>query len=82
MKRCRPQELNPSRKEIPASWIFLGLFALVVFGVGIMFLMSSFDELNSEQKTLFAVGDWMVKSAVGAILGFAGGSRLVSRNGR
>ena len=53
----------------------------MIFGTGIMFLPSSFEELNSAQETLFAVGDWMVKSSVGAILGFAGGSRLVSRNG-
>ena len=67
--------------DIPATWIFLGLFALLIFGTGILFLISSFEELTPVQETLHAAGDWMVKGSVGAILGFTGGSRLISRNG-
>ena len=72
--------LKSPNTEIPATWIFLGLFALVVFGTGILFLISSFNELTPAQETLLATGDWMVKGSVGAILGFAGGAGLASKN--
>ncbi len=75
--------MNLSHKAVPASWIFLGLFALFFCGVGILYAMSGIedDELTTARQNLIALGDWVVKASVGAILGFAGGAGLASRNG-
>ncbi len=75
------EHLRDSNKGVPATWVFLGLFALVVFGTGILFLISSFENQNEAHEMLLVLGDWMVKASVGAILGFAGGARLAARNG-
>ena len=74
--------MKVSQKVIPASWIFLGMFALFFCGVGILYALSETkaDELNPAQESLITIGDWVVKSSVGAILGFAGGAGLASKN--
>ena len=75
--------MKVSQKVIPASWIFLGMFALFFCGVGILYALSEpkADELNPAQESLITIGDWVVKASVGAILGFAGGAGLASKNG-
>ena len=74
--------LSPSNKAIPVSWIFLGLFALVFCGIGILYGMSDVaaDEITPAQDRLITIGDWMIETSVGAILGFAGGTRLAASN--
>ena len=64
-----------SGREVPASWVFIGLFALVIIGIGIMAGLADVpaDSFTSAQDSLLSVADWMVKASVGAILGFAGG---------
>ena len=37
--------------------------------------------LTPAQSRLISIADWLVKASVGAILGFAGGIGLASRNG-
>ncbi len=63
-----------NRREVPASWVFIGLFALVVIGIGIMAWLADVpaDSFNPAQRSLLTVADWMVKASIGAILGFAG----------
>ncbi len=65
--------------------------AILVTMVGLVLLGSvgmawqawvSGPELTPAQKQLIALADWMVKGAVGALLGFAGGIGLARRNGR
>ncbi len=59
---------------MPASWVFIGLFGLVVIGIGIMAWLAEVpaDSFTPAQDSLLTVADWMVKASVGAILGFAG----------
>jgi hypothetical protein len=40
------------------------------------------EMLTPAQANLLAIADWMVKAAIGAILGFAGGVSLMAKNGR
>ena len=59
------------------------LFALVVLagsGLAWMALVSG-DPLTPAQQTFVQVADWTVKTALGAIVGFAGGAGLARRNG-
>ena len=49
-------------------------------GIGILVWLApvATDDLTRAQDTLLNIGDWMVKTAIGAMLGFSG-ARLVSR---
>ncbi len=66
---------------MPASWVFIGLFALVVAGIGVMALLTVVpsDSYTPAQERLLDIADWMVKASVGALLGFAG-ARAGSRD--
>ncbi len=59
------------------------LFALVLMGGGILVWVASVsgEQLTPAQNSLVQVADWTVKTAVGAIVGFAGGAGLARRNG-
>ena len=59
---------------MPASWVFIGLFSLVILGVGIMAWLADIpaDAYTPAQDRLLAVADWMVKACIGALLGYAG----------
>ena len=59
---------------MPASWVFIGLFGLVIIGIGIMIGLADVpaDSFTPAQDSLLNIADWMVKACVGAILGFAG----------
>ena len=59
------------------------LFALVVLaGSGLAWMgLVSGDPLTPAQQTFVQVADWTVKTALGAIVGFAGGAGLARRNG-
>ena len=72
-----------SGREIPASWVFFGLFTLVVAGIGLLIWLSDVpaDDFTPAQSSRLAVADWMVKACVGAILGFAGGRAESKRTG-
>ena len=56
------------------------LFALILLGGGVLVWLAPVpaDELTPAQTNLIYLGDTMVKGAIGAILGFAGG-RLAMR---
>ena len=62
------------------SWVFFGLFALVVAGIGFMTWLADVpaDADTPAQDRLLDIADWMVKASIGALLGFAGG-RVASR---
>ena len=70
-----------SGREIPASWVFFGLFTLVVVGIGLLIWLSDVPagNLTPAQDSLLTVADWMVKASVGALVGFAG-ARAGSRH--
>ena len=70
-----------SRRDVPASWVFIGLFGLVIIGIGIMAWLADVpsDDFTPAQSSLLTVADWMVKASSGAILGFAG-ARAGSRH--
>ena len=72
------------RRGIPTFWILLGLFTIFFTGVGLLVWLAPVPEaqLTPAQDSLIAISDWMVKAAIGAILGFAGGVGLAGRNGR
>jgi len=63
-----------SRRDVPASWVFIGLFALVTVGIGVMAWLADVpaDDFTPAQHNLLTIADWMVKASIGAILGFAG----------
>ena len=58
------------------------LLALVLLGASILIWVASVsgDHLTLAQDTLVQVADWTIKTAVGAIVGFAGGAGLAKRN--
>lgn len=66
------------------SFAVLGmLFALVMLSGSVLIWVASVSDahLTPAQSTLVQVADWTVKTAVGAIVGFAGGAGLARRNG-
>ena len=75
--------MRNSSGEIPTIWILLILAAIAAGGISIQFWMVdvSADDMTPAYENLLTTGDWMVKSSIGAILGFTG-ARLAGRNGR
>lgn len=67
-------------KEIPVRGILVILFAVAVAGVSILIWLTpvSAADMTPAQDRLLNIGDWMLKTAIGLILGFAGG-RLAAR---
>jgi hypothetical protein len=61
--------------------VLANLFALVLMSGGILVWVASVsdEQLTPAQGTLVQVADWTVKTAVGAIVGFAGGAGLARR---
>ena len=59
------------------------LLALVLLGASILIWVASVsgDPLTPAQDTLVQVADWTIKTAVGAIVGFAGDAGLARWNG-
>ena len=70
------------RGDSYATWIFGGLFALIILSGGVLVWLSpvAAGSLTPAQDTLIETADWMIKSCAGVIVGFAGGMRIV--NGR
>ena len=68
-------------KEIPVKGILAILFAVAIAGLSILIWLTpvSAAEMTPAQDRLMNIGDWMLKAAVGVILGFGGG-RLAARN--
>ena len=64
-------------------WLLVSLFGLIIIGVGILAFLTPVpaDRLTRAQGSLLTIGDWMVKVAIGAILGL-GGSRLATRRSK
>ena len=60
------------------------LFALALLGGSVMVWQAGVasPEPTPAQRQLVELADWVVKAAVGALLGFAGGVGLSRRNGR
>ena len=63
--------------------VFGVLFALVLLGGRAYVWVASTSDgpLQPAQVQLLELADWTVKTAVGAIVGFAGGAGLARRNG-
>ncbi len=59
------------------------LIGIAASGIGILIWLApvSADLMTPAQDNLIAIADWMVKAALGAILGFASGVGLSARNG-
>ena len=59
--------------------VFL-LPALMTIGLGILIWLSSIPagEITPGQQNLMSIGDWIVKSSLGAIFGFAGARLSIS----
>ncbi len=72
-----------SKNALPVLIVAM-LFALVLLGsIGMAWqAWVSGPELTPAQRQLIELADWIVKGAVGALLGFAGGIGLSRRNGR
>ena len=72
---------DDGRKEIPVRAVLGMLFAVALTGVGILALLTpvSAADMTPAQDRLLNIGDWMLKTAIGLVLGFAGG-RLAARN--
>ena len=72
------------RDAISPGWMLVALFAITVVGIGILLYVASFppSQFNAAHDSLIAIGDWMVKVSIGAILGL-GCARLTMarRNG-
>ena len=68
-------------KEIPVRGILGILFGVAIAGVSILIWLTpvSAADMTPAQDRLLNIGDWMLKTAIGLILGFAGG-RLAARN--
>lgn len=63
--------------RLSPAWTIFTLFAIMLGGIGILLYVASFppDHFNEAHERLIAIGDWMVKVSIGAILGL-GGARL------
>ncbi len=65
-------------------WLLAALIMITIGGIGILLFVASIpaDRFNPAHDSLIAIGDWMVKVSIGAILGL-GGARLTMarRNG-
>ena len=72
---------DDGRKEIPVRAVLGMLFAVALTGLGILALLTpvSAADMTPAQDRLLNIGDWMLKTAIGLVLGFAGG-RLAARN--
>ena len=59
------------------------LLAVAVVGLGLLIWMSPVQvgDITPAQDRLMDIADWMVKAAIGAILGYSG-ARLTARGGR
>ena len=71
-------------RAISVTWIFVTLIGIAASGIGILIWLAPVpaDSMTPAQDNLIAIADWMVKAALGAILGFASGVGLAARNGR
>ncbi|MCE2499768.1 MAG: hypothetical protein J4G13_02770 [Dehalococcoidia bacterium] len=72
------------RDAVSPGWTLVALFMITIGGIGILLFVASIpaDRFNPAHDSLIAIGDWMVKVSIGAILGL-GGARLTMarRNG-
>ena len=61
---------------------FVMLFSLTVMGMSILIWLAPIPdgEITAGQRGLREIGDWIVKSSVGAIMGFAIARLSVNRN--
>ena len=64
--------------------VALALFSLAILGGSAMVWLAAVSgpEPTPMQQQLADLADWIVKGAVGALLGFAGGAGLSRLNGR
>ena len=62
--------------------ILIMMLAVAVVGLGILVWMSPVQasDITPAQDRLMNIADWMVKAAIGAILGYSG-ARLAARSG-
>ncbi len=67
------------RGKLSPAWTVFTLFAITLGGIGILLFVASVpaDHFNPAHDNLIAIGDWMVKVSIGAILGL-GGARLTA----
>lgn len=69
---------------MPILWIVMILVAIAVVGIGLLYSLTPIpsDQMNPAHDALLTIADWMVKSSIGALLGFTGAVRLSARNGK
>lgn len=74
--------MNHHNERMPLRGILIILFAIAVVGLVILVWLApvAAADMTPAQDRLLNVGDWMLKAAIGAILGFAG-ANLAARNG-
>ncbi len=72
--------MNTTAITVAVLAILLALVVLAGCALAWMALISE-DPLTPAQDRLVQVADWTIKTAVGAIVGFAGGAGLARRNG-
>ena len=60
------------------------LTSIAIAGLAIQVWLSPVpaDQMSPAQNNLLTTADWMLKSSIGALLGFTGAVRLSARNGR
>ena len=68
-------------REIPSKAILGILIGVAIAGLSILIWLTPVSALDMTpaQDRLLNIGDWMIKTAIGLVLGFAGG-RLAARN--
>ena len=61
-------------------WVVILLLSLMATGLSILIWLSSIPagEITPGQQNLMSIGDWIVKSSLGAIFGFAGARLSIS----
>ena len=69
------------RGKLSPAWTVFTLFAITLGGIGILLYVASVpaDRFNPAHDNLIAIGDWMVKVSIGAILGLGGARLTVAR---
>ena len=61
-------------------WVVILLLSLMATGLSILIWLSPIPagEITPGQQNLMSIGDWIVKSSLGAIFGFAGARLSIS----
>ena len=69
------------KDAVSPGWTLVALLMIIIGGIGILLFVASVpaDRFNPAHDSLIAIGDWMVKVSIGAILGLGGARLTMSR---